>query len=187
MHIAALLLCLVLYALCIKIYTIPSGSNYPTLIIGDYAVVSKLSYAIKEPQPGDLAAFYFKNGDVEYIKRIVGLPGDKIQMRDGGLFINGEPVHKVRLEDFYLPHNEFAPRYRETLPNGVTYHVLDTHWNSPSDNTEEYVVPESSYFVLGDNRDNSNDSRFMDRLGFVKRHDLIGPMIFKFHHTRPQK
>jgi signal peptidase I len=113
---------------------------------------------------------------LDYIKRVVGLPGDRIQVTDGQLFINGEAV-KRELVGSYTPEGRYSqstdvPVYRETLPNGVSYTTLDLTPNSPGDNTREFVVPEGHYFMMGDNRDNSQDSRF--DVGYVPLENFIG-------------
>ena len=133
------------------------------------------------PKRGDVAVFKLPtNTEIDYIKRVIGLPGDRIQMRDGVLFINGEAVKKERIEDYV--DNEVLgeggghpiPQYQETLPNGVTYRVLDQVLNGSADNTTEYIVPPEHYFMMGDNRDNSEDSRFLDAVGYVPIENYVG-------------
>ena len=177
-------------------FNIPSGSMKETLLIGDYLFVSKLSYGYSkysfpfspnlfsgrifgsEPKRGDVAVFKLpRDNSTDYIKRVIGLPGDEIQMRNGQLFINGGAVPKV-------PAGEFTTReegrersikvFEETLPNGVKYKVLDSEPDGPYDNTGVYKVPEGHFFMMGDNRDNSTDSRVRSAVGFVPYENLIG-------------
>jgi signal peptidase I len=193
-------------------FNIPSSSMYPTLKVGDYLFVSKLSYGYSKysfnfgfsgfsdkpiisccsfidfagrkvladtPKQGDVAVFkYPQDLNVDYIKRVIGLPGDRIQMKNGVLFINGAEIKKVRVEDYIDPEGEsgqgpIVEQFQETLPNGVTYRVLDFGDTTP-DNTEEYVVPPNHYFMMGDNRDNSQDSRFLNKVGYVPIENFVG-------------
>ena len=178
----ALLLALVVRTLLFQPFNIPSGSMKPTLLVGDYIFVSKFSYGYSRysaplglplfdgrifgdaPARGDVAVFKLPTDpSIDYVKRVIGLPGDRIQMKKSVLYINGEAVPKVRVEDFsettWSGGIEAVERYIETLPNGVSYEVLDLTPNGISDNTREYVVPPGHYFMMGDNRDNSSDSR----------------------------
>lgn len=191
----ALLLALVIRTLLFQPFSIPSGSMRPTLLEGDYLFVTKWSYGYSryslpfspnlfsgriwggEPQRGDVAVFKFPpNPSIDYIKRVVGLPGDRIQMRGGQLFINDEAVPRERIGEIDNPDITEVSRpvdvYRETLPNGVSYETLDLTPNGIGDDTREFVVPEGHYFMLGDNRDNSADSRFS--VGFVPYDHLVG-------------
>jgi len=193
--IQALLLALVIRTLLFQPFSIPSGSMRPTLLEGDYLFVTKWSYGYSryslpfspnlfsgriwggEPARGDVAVFKFPpNPSLDYIKRVIGLPGDRIQMRDGRLFINGEAVAREKIGEIDNPDITEVDRpvdvYRETLPNGVSYDTLDLTPNSIGDNTREFVVPEGHYFMMGDNRDNSTDSRFS--VGYVPAENLVG-------------
>jgi signal peptidase I len=167
----------------------------PTLLVGDYLFVSKYSYGYSrfsfpfglglfpgrilgsDPERGDIAVFKKPTDDsTDYIKRIVGLPGDRIQVRGGVLYINGERVPR-QLVGHYLDPDRGATtieEYRETLPNGVSYRVLDAGPNGALDNTLEYVVPAGHYFAMGDNRDNSQDSRILNDVGYIPAENLIG-------------
>jgi len=204
-------------------FNIPSASMYPTLNIGDYLFVSKLSYGYGKysfnfqfggfsgeplikccsfvdfpgrkvwadvPQRGDVAVFkYPQDLSVDYIKRVIGLPGDHIQMKNGVLFINGQAVKKERVEDYFDPKTDsgsgpLVGQFRETLPNGVSYNVLD-FGVTDMDNTIEYVVPESHYFMMGDNRDNSQDSRFLDKVGYVPIENFVGKADVIFFSFKP--
>lgn len=191
----ALLLALVIRTLFFQPFSIPSGSMRPTLLEGDYLFVTKWAYGYSryslpfspdifsgriwgsEPARGDVVVFKFPpNPSIDYIKRVVGLPGDKIQMRDGQLFINGEGVAREKVGEITNPDITEVSRpvdvYRETLPNGVSYDTLDLTQNGVGDNTREFDVPPGHYFMMGDNRDNSSDSRFS--VGFVPYDNLVG-------------
>jgi signal peptidase I len=215
----ALLLAFLVRTFLFQPFNIPSGSMYPTLMIGDYLFVSKLSYGYGKysfnfsvgllglsfgpvpidgraitifgngPERGDVVVFKLpKDNETDYIKRVIGLPGDRIQMLDGVLHINGVAVKRERISDYVDPNGEGfgtpVKRYRETLPNGVSYETLDTQEGSVSDNTREYVVPAGHYFMMGDNRDNSEDSRFLNHVGYVPIENLIGraDLIFFSHN-----
>ncbi|WP_157015153.1 signal peptidase I [Mesorhizobium xinjiangense] len=190
----ALLLALVIRTLLFQPFSIPSGSMRPTLLEGDYLFVTKWAYGYSRyslpfspnlfsgriwdspPERGDVAVFkYPPNPSLDYIKRVIGLPGDRIQMRQGQLFINDEPVERVKTGQIDNPDitemNRPVDVYRETLPNGVSYDTLDITPNGIEDNTREFVVPEGHYFMMGDNRDNSSDSRVF---GFVPDDNLVG-------------
>src|SRR3954466_14350606 len=158
----ALLIAVVIRTLLFQPFSIPSGSMKGTLLVGDYLFVSQFSYGYSRyslpwslplfsgrifsstPKPGDVVVFALpKDPSVDYIKRLIGLPGDHIQMIDGLLHINGVPVKRERVDDFVDDENNGAHvrRWRETLPSGVSYLTLDLQDNGFLDNTEEYVVP----------------------------------------------
>ncbi|GIL03223.1 MAG: signal peptidase I [Alphaproteobacteria bacterium] len=191
--IQALLLAVVVRTLLFQPFTIPSGSMLPNLLVGDYLFVSKYTYGYSryslpwapnlfsgrvwagEPERGDIAVFKLpRNPSIDYIKRLIGLPGDRIQMVDGILHINGEPVRRERRGTWTPEHGGPAiPVYVETLPNGVSYETLDLTPRSEGDNTPVFEVPPGHYFFMGDNRDNSLDSRF--DVGYVPYENLVGP------------
>jgi signal peptidase I len=127
---------------------------------------------------------------LDYIKRVVGLPGDKVQVKDGILYINGVASKLEKLDDYTLrdPRDnsvKVMPRYRETLPNGKAHEILMQYpfGIHPADNTPEYIVPAGHYFVMGDNRHNSQDSRYMKELGFIPEDHLLGPARILFFST----
>lgn len=165
--IVAVLLALFIRTFVIQAFKIPSGSMLPTLLIGDHLLVNKFIYGIrvpfngkvlvpiKEPKSGDIIVFKFpKDRSIDYIKRVVGVPGDTIQVKNKKLYRNSK-----RIDD---PHAHFTSTI--VLPAGV----------SPKDNFGPITVPEGKYFVMGDNRDNSSDSRFW---GFVDKRDVLGKAI----------
>ena len=188
----ALLLALVLRTFLFQPFNIPSGSMKPTLLEGDYIFVSKYSYGYSRhsfplspplfdgrvwagdgPERGDVVVFKFPpNPGLDYIKRVIGLPGDRIQMREGQLYINNEPVRREAAGSF-RDEDEGRPvlAFRETLPNGRSYMTLDLG-RSPVDNTRVFEVPPGHYFMMGDNRDGSDDSR--QNVGFVPLENLVG-------------
>jgi signal peptidase I len=192
----ALLLALVIRTVLFQPFSIPSGSMMPTLVQGDYLFVSKWSYGYSKysfpslkpwigylpfegriiamaPTRGDVIVFR-KPGDEEtdYIKRLIGLPGDRVQVKDGILFLNDVAVPREAAGEFTAEDGSKVQQFTETLPNGVSYLTLDLSPNSTGDNTREFVVPPDHYFMMGDNRDNSLDSRF--DVGYVPAENLVG-------------
>jgi signal peptidase I len=177
-------------------FNIPSGSMIPTLLVGDYLFVSKFSYGYSHfslpfapdlfsgrifgrlPQRGDVAVFkYPRDPTIDYIKRIIGLPGDRIQVRQGELYINGDLVPRQSEGTYESDENgirELDREYQETLPDGVKHDILKRTDEGWANNTPEYLVPPDHVFAMGDNRDNSADSRFMDGVGFVPIENLVG-------------
>lgn len=179
-------------------FNIPSGSMKPTLLVGDFIVVDKVEYGYSRasliypftrmplegrlfadtPSRGDVAVFK-NNADrnKDYIKRVVGMPGDTVQMIRGVLHLNGERVERVLQLDGVTNCDAPSPAarlYTETLPNGVSYTVQECQGNAGGlDNTQKFVVPEGHYFMVGDNRDNSADSR-TPMVGFVPIDQVVG-------------
>jgi signal peptidase I len=186
-------------------FNIPSGSMFPSLLVGDYLFVKKWTYGYSQysfpldaipvngrimagtPQRGDVAVFRQpKREGVDYIKRIIGLPGDKIQVTEGRLYINGTMVPRQNegTETYETEGRPFQfTRYIETLPNGVKHYIYEITDHESLDNTPEFTVPEGHYFAMGDNRDQSLDSRVEQELGPVPAKNLIGPASFIFFST----
>ncbi len=195
--IIAILLATVFRSFGYEPFHIPSGSMKPTLLEGDYIFVSKPSYGYSrysfpfglppfegrifedKPERGDVIVFKLPSQpSINYIKRLIGMPGDVIQMKHGVLYINNQRVPKERVDDFIQKDISGSvkriPRYIETLPNGVKHYVLDEGDNMPLDNTDTYHVPDGHYFFMGDNRDNSADSRVLQAVGYVDEKYLVG-------------
>lgn len=191
----AVLLAMIVRTFMFEPFHIPSGSMKPTLLIGDYIFVSKYSYGysrysfpfgppifdgrvwFSKPERGDVVVFKLpKDPSINYIKRLIGLPGDSIQMRNGVLYINGEAVKLKRIDNFIDKQSgdKVIRQYVETLPNGVEHLVLDELRSGPLDDTGIYRVPQGMYFFMGDNRDNSTDSRVYSEVGFVPEANLVG-------------
>lgn len=209
---------LILRSFIISPFNIPSESMLPRLLTGDYLFATKWSYGFSkyslpfsvplipgrilasQPERGDVVIFKAPPGnDVDYIKRVIGLPGDEVQMKGGQVWLNGKAIPKVKVADFIVPVSPNTdcgpgfdstdtgkpggvpvcryPQFRETLPGGKTYTVLDMG-QTPQDDTGVFIVPEDHMFLMGDNRDNSMDSRFPAiegaGIGIVPQENLVG-------------
>jgi signal peptidase I len=204
----ALLIALVERTLFFQPYNIPSGSMEDTLLVGDFLFVEKFSYGysryslpwgrflpgfnrvlVHRPERGEVAVFALPSDPGrDFIKRIVGLPGDRVQMLHGVLYLNDRPVPKVRVADYIENENGYThrvARYRETLPGGRSYYVLDRDLEGLNDNTPVYTVPAGHYFMMGDNRDDSDDSRGV--VGYLPAENLVGRAEFKFFSIDERK
>ncbi len=177
---------LVLRSFLVEPFQIPSGSMLPTLEVGDFILVNKFAYglrlpvagnkvvAIDDPERGDVMVFKFpEDGETNYIKRVIGLPGDHLRYRDKTLFINGEQVPTEFMAS--LPPIEL----RREMLSGATHEIFLTMGRRNGAGDGEWVVPENQYFVMGDNRDNSNDSRFW---GMVPDELVVGKAFAIWMH-----
>ena len=184
-------------------FNIPSGSMIPSLLVGDYLFVTKYSYGYSRysfpfglapidgrlfggdstPQRGQVAVFRLPSDtSVDYIKRVIGVPGDRIQVRQGVLHINGQPVERRLVGNGRQGASgggQMTTLYQETLPGGLTHLIQEISDRQTFDNTPEYMVPAGHYFMMGDNRDNSRDSR-SSSVGFVPLENFIGEARFLF-------
>ena len=208
-------------------FSIPSGSMLPNLMIGDYLFVSKWSYGFSRfsfpfgiagfdgrilaglPERGDIAVFRYPGRDEDFVKRVIGLPGDRIEVRRGIVILNGQPLPRQRIADFAMPVSANSPcralgpavreipgaegertcaypRFREALPGGRSYEVIDQDEGTPGDDFGPIVVPEGQVFVMGDNRDDSLDSRFDVKdggVGLLPIENLLGRARIAFWST----
>lgn len=199
----AVLLALLIRSVALEPFNIPSGSMLPNLLIGDYLFVSKYSYGYSRysfpfgiapiegrwwvegepgaPARGTVVVFKLPNGTDDYIKRVIGMPGDHVQMINGRLYINGEKVERDYIETSEMEvdrgNRQVLKHYIEHLPGGVNHEIIERSDEEQYDNTPLYDVPQGHYFMMGDNRDNSADSRV---IGFVPEANLLGPARWRF-------
>ncbi len=198
----ALLIALVFRTLAFEPFSIPTGSMQSNLLIGDYVLASKYTYGYSRyslpyseipwhgrvlgstPERGDIAVFRPVPQSENYIKRVIGLPGDEIQMIDGILNINGEPVEREEIGTVVDVDSAGGSVpvtvYRETLPNGVQHTIQEISDNYALDNTRVFKVPPGHYFMMGDNRDRSQDSRVESAVGYVPFENFIGKAEWRF-------
>jgi signal peptidase I len=194
----AVLIAIAVRTLAFEPFNIPSKSMEPTLLVGDYLFVSKYSYGYSrhslplslhlfngriffhQPQRGDVVVFKLPSDNrTDYIKRVIGLPGDHIQVVHRVVLINGKPVERKQIDD-YVERDVRGDSLHfvqsiETLPNGVEHRIIEYPGEElVADNTPEFVVPDHHYFMMGDNRDNSLDSRFLSGVGYVPEENLVG-------------
>ena len=198
----ALVIALIIRTFLIQPFFIPSSSMEPNLLVGDRLFASKFDYGYSKhsfpfslgpisnrifsnvPDRGDVIIFKPPHTNLDYIKRLIGLPGDRIEVQNGNLIINSNSLEYENIrEDSKVLKNGRVIKIdvlKETLPNGISYEIYNCLDGSPGDNTKEFVVPENHYFFMGDNRDNSNDSRFW---GTVEFNRLVGKAQIIFFST----
>ena len=198
----AIFIALLIRSFIFEPFNIPSGSMKPNLLVGDFIFVSKYSYGFSKhslpfsiplipgkifsntPERGDVVVFKTpENNRTDYIKRVIGLPGDKIEIKNGIIFINGSEILRKKLNDFIDTDNKTSNKrvrmYKEYFFN-KEINILDITDNGIADNTQLFNVPENHFFVMGDNRDNSQDSRFISTVGFIPYENLVGKAQFIF-------
>ncbi len=184
-------------------FNMPSGSMIPSLMVGDYFFVSKAAYGYSrfsfplglanfsgriwsaEPQRGDIVVFKLpRDNETDYVKRLIGLPGDRIQLREGVVYLNGEALKLTPVQGIPCWEGERCNFFRETLPGGRSHVINDIAPNGSADNTDEFIVPPGHYFMMGDNRDNSLDSRYgSNGVGYVPYENLLGRVSLIFWNS----
>ena len=205
----AILIALLIRSFIAEPFNIPSGSMKPNLLVGDFIFVSKWSYGFsrhslpfsiplipnkifsKGPNRGDIVVFKTpEDNRTDYIKRVIGIPGDKIKITDGTIYLNGNKIIKEKMEDFIDNDRNVTKKrvrmYKEYFDN-YEIEVLDITDNGIADNTQLFSVPEGHFFVMGDNRDNSQDSRFINIVGFIPFENLVGKaqiVFFSLENSR---
>jgi signal peptidase I len=198
----AVLIAVVIRTFLFEPFNIPSGSMIPTLLVGDYLFVAKFAYGYSHysfpfspplfsgrifgslPKHGDVVVFKLpRDPSIDYIKRIVGLPGDTVQMQGGQLYVDGKEIPRQPAGTYVATGDGPAmqlQRYLETFPDGNKHYILKASDNGPLDNTQVYHVPPGYVFAMGDNRDNSLDSRVLNAVGFIPVENLVGKAEFIF-------
>ena len=198
----AIFLAILIRSFIAEPFNIPSGSMKPNLLVGDFIFVSKWSYGFSRhslpfsiplipnrlfsglPKIGDIVVFKTPvDNRTDYIKRVIGLPGDKIKISNGSIIINDNLILRKKIKDFFDINKQDKVKrirqYKEYFMD-VEFNVLDITDQSPGDNTQIYMVPENHFFVMGDNRDNSQDSRFLNMVGYIPLENLIGKAQYIF-------
>jgi signal peptidase I len=201
----ALVIALVFRTFIYQPFSIPSASMQSTMMIGDYFVADKFIWGFgphsfpiplpfhgrilgRDPSQGDIAVFFNEASGQDYIKTVVGMPGDHLQMKEGRLWINGKLIDRQfvadGVDDDGTSDQKGTPVpvkiYKETLPNGVVHTIQEISDDGPLDNTDEYVVPPGHFFMMGNNRDRSSDSRVLSDVGYVPAEDLEGKAEYRF-------
>ncbi|HLJ62835.1 MAG TPA: signal peptidase I [Stellaceae bacterium] len=202
----ALVIAMVIRTVLVQPFNIPSPSMVPTLLVGDFIFVTKYSYGYSHyslpfspnifsgrifehhPERGEVIVFRWpQNPSIDYVKRLIGLPGDRIQMKHGNLYINGELVKREKVGTYIDADGTIGgtyTRYMETLPNGYRHVIIKIGDSQPLDDTPLFTVPEGHYFFMGDDRDHSSDSRDPNGgVGYVPAENLIGHVQFIFFST----
>ncbi len=198
----AVLIALLIRSFLFEPFNIPSGSMKPNLLVGDFIFVTKWNYGYSKhslpfslpiipskifeskPKRGDVVVFKTpQNNRTDYIKRVIGLPGDNIKIENGIIIINGEEIIRKKMPDFIDKDENTihlrARKYKEFFFN-LEFEVLDLIDDGPADNTRSFNVPEGHFFVMGDNRDNSQDSRYINSVGFIPFSNLVGKAQYIF-------
>lgn len=184
----ALLAAFVFRSVAYQEFSVPGNSMSPVVHDGDYIRVNKYAYLISAPKRGDLIVFWHPGLKTHYLKRVIGLPGDNVQMQGGAPVINGVVAQRREIAPYQMSLGRSdgekaaaqkpVTQFEETLPDGVRYHTLDL-FRGMRDNTDPFSVPPGAYFVLGDNRDDSNDSRFA-AFGFVPESMIVGRAVTRY-------
>ena len=204
----ALIIALIIRSFLFQPFYIPSSSMEPTLLVGDRLFVTKYSYGYSKhsfpfsppilskrvmfnsPERGDVVVFKTPaDNRTDYIKRLIGLPGDRIQFVNGDILLNKNKIPRrelneklqIRCGNMNIP----VTAYEETLPNGIKYKAVYSSVGTLK-NSDEYVVPNDHFFFLGDNRDCSKDSRFLDEVGYVHENNLVGKAQILFFSSDPR-
>ena len=205
----ALIIALIIRSFLFQPFYIPSSSMEPTLLVGDRLFVSKYTYGysrhslpfspkiynnrfwLTKPKRGDVIVFKTPaDNRTDYVKRLIGLPGDNIQIIQGYLFLNGKKISRKKINNSYKINcgNEIINTnlFEETLPSGVTY-LAAYKISGTMINTDEYIVPNNHYFFMGDNRDCSKDSRFLSSVGYVNFNNFVGKVQVLFFSNDKKK